>query len=126
MLGNRLIKFVSCSDAASEQVKVISRESPVSRLLYFHAPPRFNEFPFADFSSSKRGLVYSPLSCCARFSSNPGQSTFETSFLRWERYWLRVRGRLTIGYIGKRFEFITQGGFGGIEIKKKLWRRMKK
>lgn len=29
-----------------------------------------------------------------------------------------LRRRLTIGYIGKRFEFITQGGFGGIEIKK--------
>lgn len=31
-----------------------------------------------------------------------------------------LRGRLTIGYIGKRFEFITQGSFGGIEIKKKI------
>ena len=31
-----------------------------------------------------------------------------------------LEGRLTIGYIGKRFEFITQGGFGGIEIKKKI------
>lgn len=54
------------------------------------------------------GSFYSPLSCCARFSSNPGSSTFETSFLRftWERYAsagvtsVALKGRLAMDILG--------------------------
>lgn len=60
--------------------------------LYFHAP-RFNEFPFAHFSTSKRGLVYSSIIFLRAF--------FVQS--RAEHFWKRVlsdsrEGKILIGH----------------------------